>query len=345
VSRSLSRFQAVLLGLIVLSGLTLGTVGLFAVGSRQWLWSDTFHVRVGFPQVRGIEVGTRVRVKGMDAGEVAEVQVPTTPSDPVLLRLRLDSKVRHLIRADASAQIVGEGMVGSRVIEIVPGSAKADPVADNAIIASKSTPELADVLNQVDGVLHDIRNSEGTLGKLLKDDSAYRELVQMMRQGRGTLSSIQQDADALKKMPIVRSYVRGDPHELLVRPDCERNRQTFAEAELFEPGFATLTGQGRQKLDRLVPWLEGLKHKGSEVVVASYADGKLEPQLAQTLSQKQSEAVCTYLKDHHAVQKMGWFSKSRKVTPLGLGVDPPPVADKDQVPAPRIEVLVFVPRG
>src|SRR5258708_4914985 len=44
VSRSLTRLQAVLLGAAVLAGLVLATSGLFAVGSRQWFWSDAFHV-------------------------------------------------------------------------------------------------------------------------------------------------------------------------------------------------------------------------------------------------------------------------------------------------------------
>src|SRR5262249_18586497 len=126
--------------------------------------------------------------------------------------------------------------------------------------------------------------------------------------------------------------------------ECEVNRQWFGEADLFEPGRSVLTGPGRQQLDRLVPWLEGLKHKGSEVVVASYTDPRTEPKWALTLSQKQSEAVCNYLKDQHSVHKMGWLSK-RSVTPIGLGIGPPPQVEKEKLPAPRIEVLVFVPQG
>ena len=45
-----------------------------------------------------------------------------------------------------------------------------------------------------------------------------------------------------------------------------------ASSDLFEPGAAALTSPGKQSLDLLVPWLEGLKHKGSEVVVVSYTE-------------------------------------------------------------------------
>src|SRR5689334_4875666 len=110
MTRTLSRLQATILGAVVVFGLALMVGGLFAVGSRQWLWSDMFHVVVGFPQIRGVEAGTRVRVQGIEAGEVESVEPPATPGGDVMLRLRLDGRLRYLLRADASAQIASEGM-------------------------------------------------------------------------------------------------------------------------------------------------------------------------------------------------------------------------------------------
>jgi phospholipid/cholesterol/gamma-HCH transport system substrate-binding protein len=343
VSRSLSRLQALVLGIGVVAGLGVGTFGLFAIGSRQWLWNDSFHLRVGFKQIHGVEPGTGVRVLGKKAGEVEAVELPAEPSGEILLRLRIDGRLRSLIRADASAQIVAEGMVGGKVVEILPGSDGADPIGDQAVIASRPSSDLTDVLGQVNNALQGISKGEGSFGKLVKEDEAYRELLKLIRQGRTTMASLKQDADALKGLPLVRNYVQ-DPYKHLVRPDCERNRQWFNEADLFEPGHAVLTTQGRKRLDELAPWLEGLKHKGSEVVVASYAHPALDADLAQTLTQKQSDAVCEYLCNQHGAQKMGLISR-RKVTPLGCGIDSPPLLEKEPLPTPRIEVLVFVPQS
>jgi phospholipid/cholesterol/gamma-HCH transport system substrate-binding protein len=344
MSRSLSRLQAVLLGTAVVLGLGLLTSGLFAVGSRQWLWSDTFHVRVGFRQIRGVEAGTRVRVQGIEAGEVEAVEPPTTPGGDVVLRLRLDGRLRHLVRSDATVQIASEGMIGGKVVEINPGTAAAAPVEEDAVLASRPTTELTDMLGQVQTTLEGIREGQGTVGKLLKDPEAYTRLLAALQQSQETLKSIQQDADAVKRLPIVRSYVE-DPQVLLVRPNCERNRQTFAESELFEPGRAVLTADGRRRLDELAPWLAGLKHPGSEVVVAAYADPRTaDAAVARTVTRQQSEVVCAYLKSHHSIQKMGWFT-SRKVVPLGLGTNAPPQPEAEQLPASRVEVLVFVPQG
>src|SRR5437867_302943 len=132
-----------MLGLGVLVALVLATVGLFGIGSRHtaglpefvtnWLMPESFHLKAGFRKIHGVEIGTRVRVKGIDAGEVESIERPTQPSGDVVLVMRIAGKHRDLVRADAVAQIVAEGMVGGKVVEIHPGSDSAPAAADHAL--------------------------------------------------------------------------------------------------------------------------------------------------------------------------------------------------------------------
>jgi phospholipid/cholesterol/gamma-HCH transport system substrate-binding protein len=343
VYRSLSRRQAVLLGLVVLVGIGLTAVGLFAVGSRSWFRGEVFHVRAGFKSVQGVEVGTRVRVQGVDAGEVVAVLPPAAPGDDVTLRLRLDGKLRPLVRADATVQIVGEGLIGGKVVEVLPGSPSAEPVADDALLASRPSAELADVLDEVKTTVREVRDGKGVLGQ---------ELVATLHQTRSALEavedgvdSVRRSSDTVRKLPIVRGYAK-DAQALLVRPGSERVRTVFAESDLFEPGRSTLTAQGRQRLDDLVPRLKGsLQHSGAELVVVAAADpSRTNSADARTVTEAQSETVCAYLKDHHSIQKAGWVSW-RDVTALGLGTDPYPGDERNAgLPRARVEVLVFVPQ-
>jgi phospholipid/cholesterol/gamma-HCH transport system substrate-binding protein len=343
MSRTLTRLQAVILGLLVLVGLGLGASGLFAIGKRQWLWSETFHVRTGFKQVSGVEPGTRVRVQGIEAGEVESVQSPDAPGGDVVLRLRLDGRLRTLVREDACVRIVSEGLIGGKVVEINPGSNAARQIEEDAFLASKPTADLSEVLSQVNAALGELKEGQGTVSKFIKDPDAYANLVVALQKSQDTMATIQQDAEAIRRLPVIRSYVE-DPTLLLVRPDCERYRKCYAQAELFESERSILTQEGRNRLDELAPWFAGLKQKGSEVVVVSYADAKTtSPTVARTLTQQQSESVCKYLRDRFAVQKIGWFAR-RKVTPLGLGTSSPPIRDTEELPASRTEVLVYVPQ-
>ena len=63
-------------------------------------------------------MGTRVRIRGIDAGEVAGITPPESPERPVLLHLRLKGEHRGLVRANSTVRIVNEGMIGGKVLEI-----------------------------------------------------------------------------------------------------------------------------------------------------------------------------------------------------------------------------------
>jgi phospholipid/cholesterol/gamma-HCH transport system substrate-binding protein len=354
VSRALTRWQAVVLGVIVLLGLATGAYGLFQVGERQRLWNDRFTLTVGFPRLQGVGIGTPVRVRGLEAGTVAGIDLPdhAAADAPLTLRLSLDRRFQHLVFTDATATILNEGMIGAKVVEIDPGHRESGAVADGARIAAGSLADLTGLLKQAQEMLTAVRDGQGTLGKLMTDDKAYAEVLtaleqtrKLMEKSQATADSMRQDADAIKRLPIIRSYA-DNPAELLVRPTQQRHRTTIAAAALFEPGKAILTESGRAKLDELGPWFESLKIKGSDVVVAAYTDSQTATNslAAQTLTQKQSEVVCEYLKEHQKIQKLGML-RWRDVKALGLGHDAPLMPPDPGAPNARVEINVFVPQS
>ena len=425
MSRELTRLQALILGSIVVSALLLGGYALFAIQERRGLGSDAFTVHAGFQDIGGVEVGTRVRIQGIDAGEVEAVLPPDLPGDPVKLRLRLSGKLRRLVASDAKVQIASESLMAGKVVRILPGSAAGGGVDDGATLASVEAPDILDsvaaaasklqhllgeadatlaslrkgegtvgkitldlaqatgrlngVLTRVDDTLARVQKGEGSFGKLLNDDKLYTELTTTIGQvkaamndiqsGTGTLgklvknnevyaealsslqdmrrmiASVKQNSDAIKSLPVVRSYVV-DAHKELVRPDCKRLRKWYAEDQLFEPGRAVLTAAGKERLADAASWLNEHKEAGSEVVVAAFADAKQPPEFAQTLTDKQSQAVVEYLKSQHRVQRTGfWWWSNRNVKAVGVGANPAPAPETETLPSARIELLVFIPEG
>jgi hypothetical protein len=97
-------------------------------------------------------------------------------------------------------------------------------------------------------------------------------------------------------------------------------------------------------LDEGGAWLNGHKEPGSEIVIASFANLSQNADIAQTLTQKQSEVVSDYLKAAHQIQRTGfWLWSNRSVRPIGVGTNPPLLPATETLPAARIELLVFVP--
>ena len=159
------------------------------------------------------------------------------------------------------------------------------------------------------------------------------------------VASVKQNADAIKALPVVRSYVV-DPHKELVRPDHTRHRKWLDGKDLFEANRAVLTDRGKALLDEAAEWVNEHKEEGSEFVVAAFAPDGGNPEFTHTLTQKQSEVVAEYLRGQHKVHRTGWWWWSnRNVRAVGCGSAPSPVPETETLPAARVELIVFVPQS
>src|SRR3989304_2709201 len=75
----MSKNRLPIVGAFVVGGLLLFAVGLFLIGDRRMLFTDTFELYAEVSRVSGLENGGKVRVGGMDAGEVEEIHVQRVP--------------------------------------------------------------------------------------------------------------------------------------------------------------------------------------------------------------------------------------------------------------------------
>jgi phospholipid/cholesterol/gamma-HCH transport system substrate-binding protein len=355
----------------VLAVLALAGFGIGQVASRQWRVQETFRVRAEFATIGGLEVGQRVRVQGIDAGVVEAIVPPREPGRPVGLVFRVDARLRPLVRSDALARIVTEGVVGARVVEIVPGRPDAPPVADSGTIASERPVEVAELLRQAAGSLKridavadaaekglgeinavagSIREGRGSLGKLVQDDEAYRKLVALSDRGEHTLDDLEENLAALKRTWPLSRYFNDraffDRDRVLFHPGAERDSRTLRESDLFEAGRSVLTADGRRRLDEVGAWFKGVRRPTSEVVIAAFTDDDRNPELAEILTQEQADAVRKYLVSQHAITSVGWFG-SRKVAAVGFGSRVPPTktdGNRD-LPPRRVEIILFTPQA
>jgi hypothetical protein len=342
-----------------------------------------------------------VRIRGVDAGQVIAVEYPDHdgPGAEVTVRMRLQAKYAHRIYANASAEIHGSGLLGSKVISIQPGDPKTGALADGRLRGVKpfdmneAVAEVRDLAKEAKSTASEVKSlakdtretvasaksfidgvkeSDGTLAKLIRDDDLYdeaRDTLADMRQliartdkavgtvegemgnlrglvsdGRNTLQSVKKGSDALGKMPIVRSYVE-DATAILVRPTMNRARWPFASGDLFLPGTATLSHDGQVHMNNMANILKGNKTSGAEIVVVAYFDPEDPSQTAASaleLTRKQAESVMKHLKSC-GVHKIGLIAR-RKITPLGMGTGASPVVETEKFPPSHVEVLLFTPR-
>jgi len=369
--REIGVGRALANGALVLAVLALAGFGAARVAGRQWRVQRTFPVRADFATVGGVDVGARVRVQGVAAGVVAAVEPPAEPGRPVRLVFRVDERLRGLVRSDATARVVSDGVVGAKVVEITPGRPGAAPLGPDGRIDAEAPQELSDLLRQartslaridavaeaaerglgeINAIAAAVRKGEGSLGKLVQEDEAYRRLVNLSNRGERTLNDLEENLAALKQTWPLSRYFRDraffDRDRVLFRPGAERDSRTLRQDELFEPGRSVLTAQGRLKLDEVGVWFKKVKRPASEVVIAAFTDEPRDSDLALILTQEQADAVRKYLVAKHSVDSAGWFS-SRKVAAVGFGTESPRPASADGQDRPprRVEVILFTPQA
>jgi phospholipid/cholesterol/gamma-HCH transport system substrate-binding protein len=351
--------------------LALGGFGLWQVASRRWQVQPTFHVRARFPSVGGVEAGHRVRFQGVDAGVVELVAPPARPGEPVELVLRIDERLRRLVRDDTTARIIAEGMIGARVVDLKPGEPDASPVAEGGLIRSEPPVDLADLmqragdslreidrtaraaqagLEQVAAIAAQVRDGKGSLGRLVGDDSIYDNLVALTKRGDKTVAAMEDNLMALKQTwPLsryfdARAYLERD--HVLYHPGSRRASRSLRAEDLFEPGGALLTPTGKTRLDDVARWFKKTSQTRSEVVIAAFTDPDGDAELAEALTQEQADAVSKYLVDRHGINSAGWFKK-RKIAAVGFGGRPPRLADEEgsePLPSRRVDIILFTPQ-
>jgi phospholipid/cholesterol/gamma-HCH transport system substrate-binding protein len=155
-----NRLAAV--GMFVVLGTLLFVAGLFLIGDRRMLFDDTFRVYAEFKQIAALDTGAKVRVSGIDAGEVDEILVPSGPSGRFRVGMRVRSDLRPLIRTDSIASIQNDGLVGNKFVQIQTGTDAAPEVEERGMVQSREPFDIADLMVTMSDTL-------GTVNKMLAE--------------------------------------------------------------------------------------------------------------------------------------------------------------------------------
>ena len=113
------------LGLFVVAAVLMFTIGVFLIGSKQFLFRSTYRLNAEFQNVSGLTDGAEVRVGGLREGTVKHIDLPSRPDGKVRVAMDLKSDTHNVIKKDSVAAIKSEGLVGDKYVEISFGSSGA----------------------------------------------------------------------------------------------------------------------------------------------------------------------------------------------------------------------------
>jgi phospholipid/cholesterol/gamma-HCH transport system substrate-binding protein len=216
------------IGIVAVAAIVLAVMIIVAVGGVGGsLLASRYELSTKFPDVKGLKSGAVVRVAGVEVGKVTEIDFSGAE---VQVRLEVLEEMQQRITTESRASIGSLSLLGEPVIDVSPAST-GTPLKDGDFIAAERAPgQLADVaegatqtLEQVTGLLREIRAGKGNVGKLFTDEQLYREINAFiaaaegvaggLNRGQGTLGLLLKDPVAYRRM----NAALGDLQELTRR--------------------------------------------------------------------------------------------------------------------------------
>lgn len=203
------------IGVITIGALIIGAVLIFSLtGTRGFFW-ERYTLKTRLSNVVGLAKGSPVRVAGMQVGSVKEVQFVGEQVD-VLFDMRDD--LRDRITTGSIARLGSVSLLGEGALDISPSTAGTSIPQWGYVPAGKPPLQIADITDQasrsvdeITGLVRDLRAGRGTAGRLMTDERLYVDLQQFLaaagevtrtiQQGRGTVGKLLNDrktADALE---------------------------------------------------------------------------------------------------------------------------------------------------
>ena len=203
--------QNIRLGIFVLTGIALFLTSIFYIGSERNVFNKTFAVSAVFKNVEGLTEGDNVWLSGVKIGTVRDVKIIS--EGKVIVTLSLKDKQNEFIKQDATAFIGSDGLVGSKIVVVRPGSAD-EAIHDNDTINSFSptdTQELINIAKDVGSntrsitddlklITAKINKGQGVVGELLHEGELSRDLRQTIDALRIASQNTNQATVDLKKL-------------------------------------------------------------------------------------------------------------------------------------------------
>jgi phospholipid/cholesterol/gamma-HCH transport system substrate-binding protein len=267
-------------GVFVIGGLLLFTVGLFMIGDRQMAFAKKFTIYTEFKKITGLQPGGIVRVSGAKAGTIKKIVPPDTPGAKFRIEIEISEELHPLLRMDSLASIETEGLVGGSYLGVGSGSNASPSAAAGATIPSKEPFDIADLMQQmgdtiqkvnvtIDEMKSDLERAVASAadtvdvanqlltsvsgdmkamasnGARLSADAA--QISETVRKGQGTLGKLVNDDELYRKVTDVAR--QADEIATSARQVIEQARTTLAGFESKDGPVVGMTASIKQTMD------------------------------------------------------------------------------------------------
>ena len=170
-------------GIFVFIGIVLLFIIVFSIG-KVYIFQPGYRIKILFNFAAGIADAAPVRLAGVGVGEVDTINI-FYDEEMMKTRVELLTWIKEdvKIERDAIVRVNTLGLLGEKYLEIIPGNREAGFVeADGVLIGEdpvmmdELAGDLKDLTDSAGALMAKLERGEGTIGKLLTEDTLYYNL-------------------------------------------------------------------------------------------------------------------------------------------------------------------------
>jgi phospholipid/cholesterol/gamma-HCH transport system substrate-binding protein len=255
-------------GVFVLAGLALFTVGLFMIGDRQMAFAKKFTIYTEFRKITGLQPGAIVRVSGAKGGSIIKIMTPNTATGKFRIEMEITEDLHALVRTDSLATIETEGLVGGRYLGVGAGSDTAPPAPPKSTIPSKEPFDIGDLMQQMGET---VRKVNGTIDEMKADvQRAVASIGDTVENANALIDSVTGD---VKKMASAGARISNDAAQIVdgIRQGRGTIGKLVNDDELYTRATAiakqaeAIANNAREAVEQAKKALEGFQSKDGPI--------------------------------------------------------------------------------
>lgn len=184
--------RPVLVGLFVAGATVILAGGILTIGDLRDTFTRKIAVTAVFDEVSGLQQGDNVWFSGVKVGTVTSLEFHGEAQ--VVVALKIERKATEFIHGDALAKLGSDGLIGNKIVVIYGGTPGVAPIMEGAVMGTgvavsteqimatlqDNNQNLLAITTDLKGITSRINAGEGTLGKLLTDDTLYTDAARTM---------------------------------------------------------------------------------------------------------------------------------------------------------------------
>src|SRR6266850_4455644 len=248
-------------------------------------FSRKLHLKARFVDANGLREGYEVRLAGVRVGKVDQItllppsDVPNAPRVEALMTIdsTIDGRpAAERIRSDSTAQQGSPSLLGNEMlINITPGTAVGQPVKDYSILPSSSSntvndfatsgtdlaQRLSKLSDEISGMVRDVKEGKGTVGRLFSDEALYNNLNSTIRETEDVMRQVRSGNGSAGKFlndPALYNNVNQITLQMkAIADDLSAGRGTAGKL-LTDDEFYNRINRTADKLDRSVEQINSM---------------------------------------------------------------------------------------